>query len=1059
MMPDTDWELLNKYFKLGIDVFNFEEHTIETSYYVDIEKDAINIYLPVAEKPVIAFDAKLHTGYNYQTNYPVLQVMLNPAINVAEDIYKRLQSNNLSLDVKVGSINPSDEVRKTLDPNLQIPDYYFDGLKTMVLQNDDGLITPGKPFNPFTQYPSKGKSLYIGSEEIFNKPLGELAINISKTITANGLAGAVINRSFVNVSRAYGVSVLHNRSWDKLSDVQGKDFFQIDLTQNILNKPSFNANGEPDGSVTIFLDRKPVTPVTEWKQQTEKGFIQIINLLTVAVTGDKSFLQASQDMAHELEIKEISLSYHSALYQLENGTDQFFHVYPFGVVETYLSSKNDRIEIKTGFGRIKNSPFSTLDQQKNYLLVDAHNILLPQYTFESVYTKYNTNQTNPTSEQNNIVTDLIIAASGIKEKTGGRNNQYTALLQEEGMLFIGLENAKPLQSLSLLFQFAEGSAEDEDNDPPAIHWSYLTNNEWRPMLGEDVVADGTFGFQTTGIVKLNIPADATNNNTIITTGLYWLCASVSENSNRIPQLIDVVTQAAEAIFIDNDNDQTHFDTSLPKGSINKLNVAVAAISKVTQPFASFDGKHKEVGKEFYTRVSERLRHKARAITPWDYEHLVLDRFPVIYKVKCITHTDPNCLCRTATRKNVNTKTYQVVYNVDSNFDDAAKAVIESVTKELQSNTQLLVTLTAYGNTPEEIKGASNMDEAVKKQLMSVGIGASRITTNTATNGTIRTIDITISGYTVSTDTIACCGPQIAPGHVLLVPIANLKNRNSINPLQPKTGRRVLLEIEAYLKNLTSPFVKVHAKNPVYEQVIVAFKVKFYSGTDKGFYLKKLNEEIVAYLTPWAFDENAEVKFGQKIYASSIINFIEERPYVDFITDFLMGVCKEECCPADATIAGNDGEDKSVAETLANICGCNEIETLLSNLRDKAGEIVAKPSTARSILVSVPQHIIIPYEAPPKISPCEQRKITGNVQSLSPSPVKKSIADKPPKITLTEEKIAGAAKAYSSKENKNTTANLKGNNSSMPAPVEKKPVKAATAKRQTNPVVKKNGKKE
>ena len=67
----------------------------------------------------------------------------------------------------------------------------------------------------------------------------------------------------------------------------------------------------------------------------------------------------------------------------------------------------------------------------------------------------------------------------------------------------------------------------------------------------------------------------------------------------------------------------------------------------------------------------------------------------------------------------------------------------------------------------------------------------------------------------------CCGPQIAPGHVLIVPIANLKNRNAANPLQPKTSRRTLIAIQEYLKTRTSPFVHVYAKNPVYEQIIVS----------------------------------------------------------------------------------------------------------------------------------------------------------------------------------------------------------------------------------------------
>ena len=111
-----------------------------------------------------------------------------------------------------------------------------------------------------------------------------------------------------------------------------------------------------------------------------------------------------------------------------------------------------------------------------------------------------------------------------------------------------LKNCSRCKVFLCFFQFAEGSAEDEDDDPPPINWSYLTYNEWRPLKAENIVSDGTYGFQTTGIIKIDIPADASAHNTIITDGLLWLSASVTENANRIPQLIDIVTQAVEAEF-------------------------------------------------------------------------------------------------------------------------------------------------------------------------------------------------------------------------------------------------------------------------------------------------------------------------------------------------------------------------------------------------------------------------------------------------------------------------------------------------------------------------------
>ncbi|NES73746.1 MAG: phage baseplate protein, partial [Okeania sp. SIO2D1] len=67
----------------------------------------------------------------------------------------------------------------------------------------------------------------------------------------------------------------------------------------------------------------------------------------------------------------------------------------------------------------------------------------------------------------------------------------------------------------------------------------------------------------------------------------------------------------------------------------------SAIKIVKQPTTSFGGKPEEDDDRFITRVSERLRHKQRAITAWDYERLVLEEFPEIYKVKCIAATDDN----------------------------------------------------------------------------------------------------------------------------------------------------------------------------------------------------------------------------------------------------------------------------------------------------------------------------------------------------------------------------------------------------------------------------------
>ncbi|MCK5086857.1 MAG: hypothetical protein KAQ90_05020, partial [Melioribacteraceae bacterium] len=124
-----------------------------------------------------------------------------------------------------------------------------------------------------------------------------------------------------------------------------------------------------------------------------------------------------------------------------------------------------------------------------------------------------------------------------------------------------------------------------------------------------------------------------------------------------------------------------------------------------------------------------------------------------------------------------------------------------------------------------------------------------------------------------------------PGYVTIIPISNLRNKNAIDKLKPSTSINILDLIKKYLTNHVSSFVKIFVENPEYEEVQVEFNVEFNKGVDKGYYTQKLMDEIIKFLSPWAFEEGSDIIFGGKIHSSSIINFIEERSYVDYLTNF------------------------------------------------------------------------------------------------------------------------------------------------------------------------------
>lgn len=210
---------------------------------------------------------------------------------------------------------------------------------------------------------------------------------------------------------------------------------------------------------------------------------------------------------------------------------------------------------------------------------------------------------------------------------------------DEGTLFIGLEGLVPGSNLNVLFQLAEATA-DSELDEEDVHWAYLDNNVWKPLRkGFEVLNDATENLTTSGIVKFATPENMTATNTIMPKGLHWVKASIPKNSGGVSETTGIHAQAVLATF-NNDpaNDKLRLDKPIEANQISKLEIADASVKQVIQPYETFGGQVPEVQQLFYVRVSELLRHKGRSIQKFDYERMVLNAFPQIFKVKCINHS-------------------------------------------------------------------------------------------------------------------------------------------------------------------------------------------------------------------------------------------------------------------------------------------------------------------------------------------------------------------------------------------------------------------------------------
>ena len=344
----------------------------------------------------------------------------------------------------------------------------------------------------------------------------------------------------------------------------------------------------------------------------------------------------------------------------------------------------------------------------------------------------------------------------------------------EGTLYLGIGGITYAESVNIYFQFLNGSGNPDEPITSANQavWSYLSGNTWI-LLDEnaDIVKDTTSGFTSAGIIVFKIPQDAISSHTILTDGLVWLKVSVSTQSDAYPYMLGISSQVIQATYSDQGNDPLRLQVPLPADSITKMQTKILGISGVTQPYSSYDGFIAEQTSDFYTRVSERLRHKARSWSIWDYERIALQQFPAIYKIKCISHSVPSS--------------------------------------------------------------------------------------------------------------------EYAPGNVLIVCLPNPENVNTIDILQPKVSSTTLSAVGTYLAQFASPFATINVINPTYEALKVVCDVQIAAGYDEYYYGEQLKKDLTQFIAPWSVTDTAnnheQISFEGKIFISQITNFIEEQPYIDFIT--------------------------------------------------------------------------------------------------------------------------------------------------------------------------------
>ncbi|MGS2764499.1 baseplate J/gp47 family protein [Sinomicrobium sp. M5D2P9] len=603
------------------------------------------------------------------------------------------------------------------------------GIRKLRIENDHGALNPEKPFYPFTTRPVKGSAFTLNYPEAFRKNWTGIDVNIP---------------------------------WKNTPD-DFRELYYAYRPENKYQSSQFNYLEGLYHALEITADSN---------HKTNKAFAYNSIKEDNLIVKDNDHFKASVTISDKEEWQEANIAdgHKITLFQGEAGE-----------FETGFTVTNPSPPYTPG----KNGPLR-LSMENSFLhemfpriyaialASEDDNVLVPNEPYTPFADSISMNYT--ASAGNGDITLFHIHPFGQCEARE-KETLMPTYCNRAGELYIGMENLEPGQQLSLLFQVLEGSENPEKESflgKQKIEWSVLGNDQWLSMDETHIIKNETDNLLRSGIVRFSIPKEATDSNTRLPEGFFWLRARSYKEFDVVCKVIGIHSQAVKAVFENRGNELSHLNNGLEAGSISKLTERISSIKSAAQPYTSFKGIPPENDRDYYRRTSERLRHKNRAQASWDYEHMLLQQFPGIYKIKCLNHT------RYCSKKD------QMYYQ--------------------------------------------------------------------------------------------------SPGHVTLVTIPDVVNKNVFDIYQPRVSTTFLNEMENYINLYNSMHIRARVINPLYEQVKVDLKVKFHPGRDENFYKKQLNKDITRLLSPWAFDRSEGIEFGLSLRQSVLVHYMEKLDYVDYLQD-------------------------------------------------------------------------------------------------------------------------------------------------------------------------------
>ncbi|MEQ9289286.1 MAG: hypothetical protein RIG77_20330 [Cyclobacteriaceae bacterium] len=528
----------------------------------------------IADPSIVPYDEELH-GTGFSTQWPVLKFELSSENAMyAYSYLSDLIIEECKIDVTVNKV------------------------KDLHIFNDLGKLDTNKPFFPFGSNPDLGSYFLVGNEEVFRKNLRELSLDIHWHHLPQRKGG------FDDHYKEYKQDIKTSSFTIGLTGLSGYQFHPVDKDnlQHLNLFEEVKNSGMLDNHLhlsDINLEKLKLAPsysdmdLSDYNNQTKSGFLKL------EVTGPN----------------------------MGFGFAEYPRLFSEAIVENSKISSGILPSKDTKKVPVPNEPYSP--QIRSISLNYSASTLLSMVA----------GQLNENDRESK---DQIyhLHPFGIHSVFNNGLPQFNHLIpqfDDEGYLILGLEKIQAPVELSIYFELKDNVKNENTHAiVPQTKWSYLIGNDWVDFAENQLISDSTNNFTTSGIVRLKLPSEINLTHDILPSGKYWLSVKAKNNTRILSKAVFIKTNAVRATWKAH-KPHEQWKENIPPKTINSFIETRADVNGVFQPFASFDGRTKETASDFYIRCSERLKHKNRAVTPQDYETLILDQFPFVFQAKCLTH--------------------------------------------------------------------------------------------------------------------------------------------------------------------------------------------------------------------------------------------------------------------------------------------------------------------------------------------------------------------------------------------------------------------------------------